>query len=88
VHHFPAAIVCFEQRIDYYRGFWCMRAFTTGTSVRPAARASSARNIQTFGPSTAIRSPGGIISTAKFLPWGVGSNSRRCRHFARAVQSA
>ena len=54
VHHFPGAIGLFEQRIDYYRGFWSMRClddfymgdFATG------APTFGFGNLQTVGPSS------------------------------------
>ena len=67
VHHFPAAIGFFEQRIDYYRGFWSMRClddFYLGPPGRP--RCFGFGNIQTVGPSSGYPLlAGGIISTAK-----------------------
>lgn len=72
VHHFPAAIGLFEQRIEYYRGFWCMRAFDDWYFGPPGgAKQFGFGNIQTFGPSSGYPiAAGGCISTAKFMPWG------------------
>lgn len=72
VHHYPAAIGVFDQRIEYYRGFWCMRAFDDWYFGPPGGpRQFGFGNIQTFGPSSGYPvGGGGIISTAKFLPWG------------------
>lgn len=84
VHHFPGAIGHFEQRIDYYRGFWSMRClddfymgdFATGVPTFGFG------NLQTVGPSSGYPLlAGGIISTAKTLGWGRGHKELMQRVF-------
>jgi choline dehydrogenase-like flavoprotein len=75
VHHYPGGIGFFEQRIDYYRGFWSMRClddFYLGDPVT-GQRIFGLGNIQTVGPSSGYPvGAGGIISTGKLSPWGAG----------------
>lgn len=74
VHHFPSAIGVFSERIDYYRGFWSMRClddlyFGMGRGNGP--KQFGWGNIQTFGPSSGYPvGAGGIVASAKFIPWG------------------
>lgn len=72
VHHFPGAIGIYEQRIDFYKGFWSMRClddFYFGIPGGP--RRYGFGNVQTIGPSSGYPlMNGGIIATAKFAPWG------------------
>jgi choline dehydrogenase-like flavoprotein len=72
-HHFPGGIGFFQQRIDYYRGFWSMRClddFYLG-EILPGERMFGFGNIQTVGPSSGYGLlAGGLISTAKTLGWG------------------
>ncbi|MGH7822180.1 MAG: GMC family oxidoreductase [Candidatus Binatia bacterium] len=73
VHHFPGGIGFFNQRIDYYRGFWSMRClddFYLGDPVT-GAKVFGLGNIQTVGPSSGYGLlAGGIVSTAKTVGWG------------------
>jgi choline dehydrogenase-like flavoprotein len=72
-HHFPAAIGVFSQRIDYYRGYWSMRCFDDWYFGPPGSpqKQFGYGNIQTFGPSSGYPlGAGGVISTAKLVPWG------------------
>ncbi len=72
VHHYPGGIGIFEQRIDYYRGFWSMRClddFYLGPD--PETPAFGYGNLQTVGPSSGYPlGAGGMISTAKLAGWG------------------
>jgi choline dehydrogenase-like flavoprotein len=71
-HHYPGGIGFFQQRIDYYRGFWSMRClddFYLGPG--PGRPMFGFGNIQTVGPSSGYPlGAGGIISIAKFVGWG------------------
>ena len=75
VHHFPAGVGVFEERVDYWRGFWSMRClddwyFGPGG---PSAPEFGWGNLQTVGPSGGARSAfgtGGLISMAKTVGWG------------------
>ena len=73
VHHFPGAVGWFQDRIDYYRGFWSMRClddFYFGT-LGDGVPQFGFGNIQTVGPSSGYPLlAGGVISAAKTLPWG------------------
>jgi len=73
VHHFPGGIGFFQQRIDYYRGFWSMRClddFYLGDPLTKQ-RIFGLGNLQTVGPSSGYPFfAGGIISTAKTVGWG------------------
>lgn len=73
VHHFPGGIGFFEQRIDYYKGFWSMRCLDDLYLGDPDAGATFGfGNVQTVGPSSGYPfMGGGIISTAKTANWGV-----------------
>ncbi len=72
-HHYPGGIGFFSERIDYYRGFWSMRClddFYLGPNAGTPAFGYG--NIQTIGPSSGYPlGAGGIISTAKFVGWGL-----------------
>ena len=74
-HHFPAGVGVFEERVDYWRGFWSMRCFDDWY-FGPAGMAAPAfgwGNLQTVGPSGGARSAfgtGGLISMAKTVGWG------------------
>ena len=73
VHHFPGGIGFFEQRIDYYRGFWSMRCLDDFYLGDPwtKQRIFGLGNLQTVGPSSGYPFfAGGIVSTAKTLGWG------------------
>ena len=73
VHHFPGAIGIFEERVDFYRGFWSMRCLDDFYFGPPhlGIKQFGFGNVQTIGPSSGYPlSNGGIISTAKFAPWG------------------
>lgn len=75
VHHHPAAVGVFEQRIDYYRGFWSMRCLDDYYMGDRAAGHPhfGFGNLQTVGPSSGYPlMAGGIISTAKTVGWGRG----------------
>lgn len=84
VHHFPGGIGFFDERIDYYRGFWSMRClddFYVGdpTSGEPIFGLG---NIQTVGPSSGYPFfAGGIIATAKTVGWGSGHKELMRRIF-------
>ena len=84
VHHFPGAIGFFDQRIDYYRGFWSMRClddFYTG-ELATGSPAFGYGNVQTVGPSSGYPLlAGGIISTAKTVGWGHGHKQLMDRTF-------
>jgi choline dehydrogenase-like flavoprotein len=83
VHHYPGGIGFFDERIDYYRGFWSMRClddFYLGDPVT-GSRVFGLGNIQTVGPSSGYPvGAGGIISTAKLAGWG-----RAHKEFMRRV---
>lgn len=75
VHHYPAGVGVFEERVDYWRGFWSMRCLDDwyfgpgGTSESQFGWG----NLQTVGPSGGARSAfgtGGLISMAKTVGWG------------------
>src|SRR5204863_1866349 len=71
VHHYPGAIGFFEDRIDYYRGFWSMRCLDDFYLGLPGQPAFGFGNLQTVGPSSGYPfMAGGIIATAKFAGWG------------------
>jgi choline dehydrogenase-like flavoprotein len=74
VHHYPGGIGFFQDRIDYYRGFWSMRCLDDMyLGPEPGAPAFGYGNIQTIGPSSGYPfGAGGMISTAKFAGWGTG----------------
>ena len=83
-HHYPGGAGFFNERIDYYRGFWSMRCLDdfylgdpdTGTPIFGMG------NIQTVGPSSGYPlSSGGIISTGKFSGWGPQHKPRMRLHF-------
>jgi len=75
VHHWPAGVGWFEDRVDYWRGFWSMRClddwyFGPGGASNPQFGWG---NLQTVGPSGGARSAfgtGGLVSTAKTVGWG------------------
>ncbi|HVA74635.1 MAG TPA: GMC family oxidoreductase [Acidimicrobiales bacterium] len=75
VHHYPAGVGVFEERVDYWRGFWSMRClddwyFGPGGVSDPQFGWG---NLQTIGPSGGARSAfgtGGLISMAKTVGWG------------------
>lgn len=75
VHHYPAGVGVFEERVDYWRGFWSMRClddwyFGPRGSSDPQFGWG---NLQTVGPSGGARSAfgtGGLISMAKTVGWG------------------
>jgi choline dehydrogenase-like flavoprotein len=76
VHHWPAGVGVFEDRVDYWRGFWSMRCFDDWY-FGPGGTAKDPRfgwgNLQTVGPSGGARSAfgtGGLISMAKTVGWG------------------
>ncbi len=83
VHHFPGAIGVFQERIDYYRGYWSMRClddFYFGPPGGP--RQYGFGNIQTVGPSSGYPlTAGGIISAAKTVPWGLAHKEAMRRVF-------
>jgi choline dehydrogenase-like flavoprotein len=72
VHHFPAAIGVFDERVEYYRGFWSMRCLDDFYFGAPGSEKQFGYgNIQTVGPSSGYPlGAGGVISIAKFVPWG------------------
>lgn len=76
VHHFPAGVGVFEERVDYWRGFWSMRCLDDWY-FGPGGNATNLRfgwgNLQTVGPSGGARSAfgtGGLVSMAKTVGWG------------------
>ena len=72
VHHFPAGVGIFEERVDYWRGFWSMRCLDDWY-FGPGDRQFGWGNLQTIGPSGGARSAfgtGGLISLAKTVGWG------------------
>jgi choline dehydrogenase-like flavoprotein len=82
-HNNVGGIGFFNERIDYYRGFWSMRClddFYLGPSKdRPMFGFG---NVQTVGPSSGYPlSAGGIIATAKFAGWGSGHKEKMGRIF-------
>lgn len=84
VHHFPGAIGFFADRIDYYRGFWSMRCLDDYYLGDPRSGQPifGLGNIQTIGPSSGYPLlAGGIVATAKTLPWGIGHKERMRRIF-------
>ncbi|HEX4865614.1 MAG TPA: GMC family oxidoreductase [Acidimicrobiales bacterium] len=75
VHHFPGGVGVFEERVDYWRGFWSMRCLDDFYFGPGPARMFGWGNLQTVGPSGGARSAfgtGGIISMAKTVGWGLG----------------
>ncbi|MCA1831395.1 MAG: GMC family oxidoreductase [Actinomycetota bacterium] len=85
VHHFPGGIGVFEERIDYYRGFWSMRCLDD-FYLGPGDRTFGWGNIQTVGPSSGYPiGAGGIISSAKLSGWGP-SHKQVMRSFFGHVQ--
>ena len=75
-HHFPAGVGVFEERVDYWRGFWSMRCLDDWY-FGPGGTAANPRfgwgNLQTVGPSGGARSAfgtGGVVSMAKTVGWG------------------
>src|SRR5436305_3523288 len=89
VHDNIGGIGFFNERIDYYRGFWSMRCLDD-LYLGPSASSPmfGFGNIQTVGPSSGYPiGAGGIISIAKFVGWGSrpqGGNERRIRAHAVA----
>jgi len=72
-HHFPGGIGFFQDRIDYYRGYWSMRCLDDFYFGEPllGQRLFGFGNVQTVGPSSGYPFfAGGMISTAKTLGWG------------------
>ncbi len=75
IHHFPGGVGFFEERIDYYRGFWSMRCLDDFYLAPPGSPGPvfGFGNLQTIGPSSGYPLlAGGIISTAKTAGWGLG----------------
>lgn len=73
VHHYPGGIGFFQERIDYYRGFWSMRCLDDYYLGLPGKPMFGFGNLQTVGPSSGYPLlAGGIVSAAKTLPWGQG----------------
>jgi choline dehydrogenase-like flavoprotein len=84
VHHFPAAIGVFNERIEYYRGYWSMRCFDDYYfgDPRSPVKQFGYGNIQTFGPSSGYPiGAGGLIAVAKLVPWGALHKSSVSRFF-------
>jgi choline dehydrogenase-like flavoprotein len=83
VHHYPGGIGFFNERIDYYRGFWSMRCLDDlYLGPEPGAPAFGYGNIQTIGPSSGYPfGAGGMISTAKFAGWGGAHKQAIAREF-------
>ena len=83
IHHFPGGVGFFNDRVDYYRGFWSMRClddFYLGPSQGEPMFGFG--NVQTVGPSSGYPlSAGGIIATAKFAGWGSGHKEKMGRIF-------
>ncbi|MGH9307252.1 MAG: GMC family oxidoreductase [Acidimicrobiales bacterium] len=74
VHHYPAGIGVFEERVDFWRGFWSMRCLDDYYFGLPGTNMFGYGNIQTVGPSGGARSvagTGGVVSLAKTVGWGV-----------------
>jgi choline dehydrogenase-like flavoprotein len=72
-HHFPGGIGVFEERVDYWRGFWSMRCLDDYYFGPPGVRAFGYGNVQTVGPSGGARAAigtGGVVSLAKTVGWG------------------
>ena len=85
VHHFPGGIGVFEERIDYYRGFWSMRCLDD-FYLGAGSRTFGWGNIQTVGPSSGYPiGAGGIISSAKLAGWGP-AHKQVMRNFFGHVQ--
>jgi choline dehydrogenase-like flavoprotein len=86
IHHFPGGVGFFNDRLDYYRGFWSMRClddFYLGPPGSPAPMFGFG-NLQTIGPSSGYPIlAGGIISTAKTAGWGLGHKSFMRETFGR-----
>jgi choline dehydrogenase-like flavoprotein len=83
-HHFPGGIGFFNERIDYYRGFWSMRCLDDFYLGPPGERRFGFGNVQTVGPSSGyIPFAGGIISTAKTIGWGTGHKTAMSKIFGR-----
>jgi choline dehydrogenase-like flavoprotein len=83
VHQYPAAVGLFEQRIEYYRGYWSMRCLDDLYFGPPGTpRQFGWGNLQTVGPSSGYPlAAGGLISTAKFMPWGAAHKPAMQRYF-------
>jgi choline dehydrogenase-like flavoprotein len=75
-HHFPGAVGWFEERVDYWRGYWSMRClddYYFGPAGLLGDKAFGYGNVQTVGPSGGARSAvgtGGLVSLAKTVGWG------------------
>jgi len=75
IHHFPGGVGFFNDRVDYYRGFWSMRCLDDFYLGPPGSKAPmfGFGNLQTIGPSSGYPIlAGGLISTAKTAGWGRG----------------
>jgi choline dehydrogenase-like flavoprotein len=85
VHHFPGAIGFFDERVDYYRGFWSMRCLDDFYLGLPGGLpVFGFGNLQTVGPSSGYPLlAGGIISTAKTVGWGRAHKSLMRSTFGR-----
>ena len=85
VHHYPGGIGFFDERIDYYRGFWSMRClddFYLGPE--PGSPMFGFGNLQTVGPSSGYPlGAGGMIAVAKFSGWGQGHKPAMTEVFGR-----
>lgn len=80
VHHFPGGIGFFDQRIDYYRGFWSMRCLDDFYLGDPQSgeRIFGLGNIQTVGPSSGYGFMAGGSSRPRRPSGGAGGTRRRC----------
>lgn len=86
IHHFPGGVGFFDERIDYYRGFWSMRCLDDFYVGPPASSTPvfGFGNLQTIGPSSGYPIlAGGIISTAKTAGWGRGHKAFMRSTFGR-----
>ena len=84
VHHYPGGVGFFNERVEYYRGFWSMRCLDDFYLGDPHSgqRMFGLGNLQTVGPSSGYPfMAGGIISTAKFAGWGANHKSEMQRIF-------
>jgi choline dehydrogenase-like flavoprotein len=72
-HHFPGGLGVFEERVDFWRGYWSMRCLDDYYFGPPGTREFGFGNIQTVGPSGGARAAfgtGGLVSLAKTVGWG------------------
>lgn len=73
VHHYPGGIGVFEERPDFWRGFWSMRCLDDFYFGPPGTRAFGYGNLQSVASNSG--SPlfaGHMLSAAETVGWGAG----------------